>query len=84
MDTLILEIKTQGLHRHHVIDKLHTRIGRAFDNDIILSEPTVAPYHLEIIRDDDGNIELHNRADVNPARFDGVVNKSFTVDTFQM
>lgn len=81
MDSLILEITTQGLHRYHVIDKLRTRVGRAFDNDIILSEPTVAPYHLDIIRDDDGNIELHNLADVNPTRFNGIANSSVTVTT---
>jgi hypothetical protein len=81
MDSLVLEISTQGLHRYHVIDKPRTRVGRAFDNDIILSEPTVAPYHLEIIRDDDGNIELHNLADVNPARFNGVADTSITVNT---
>ena len=72
MDSLILEIHTQGLHQYHVIDKARTRIGRAFDNDIILSEPTVAPYHLEITRDNEGNFELHNLAKVNPSSFNGV------------
>lgn len=81
MDALVLEIHAQGLHRYHVIDKPHTRIGRAFDNDVILSEPTVAPYHLAIIRDDDGNIELHNLADVNPARFNGQAQNSVTLDS---
>jgi len=81
MDALVLEVHAQGLHRYHVIDKPHTTIGRAFDNDIILSEPTVAPYHLVIIRDDDSNIELHNLAEVNPARFNGQAQKSITLDT---
>jgi hypothetical protein len=81
VDSLIFEISTQGLHHYHVIDKPHTRIGRAFDNDIILSEPTVAPYHLDIIRDDDGKIKLHNLADVNPALFNGHAKKSVTLDT---
>lgn len=81
MDSLIFEIHTQGLHQYHVIDKPCTRIGRAFDNDIILSEPTVAPYHMEIIRDSDGNIELHNLADVNPALFNGIAEKSITLNT---
>jgi hypothetical protein len=79
MDALVLEIHTPGLHRYEVIDKPRIRIGRAFDNDIILSEPTVAPYHLDIIRDDDGHIELHNLADVNPARFNGHTKKSITL-----
>ncbi|MFT4606811.1 MAG: hypothetical protein ACI9V8_000128 [Urechidicola sp.] len=81
MDALVFEISTLGLHRYHVIDKPLTRIGRALDNDIILSEPTVAPYHLHIIRDEDGNIELHNLADVNPALFNGHTEKSVTLDT---
>jgi hypothetical protein len=76
MDALILEINTQGLHRYHLIDQPNTRIGRALDNDIILSESTVAPYHIEIIRLDDGSVELHNLAVVNPARFNGIVDKS--------
>ena len=78
MDPLILEIHNEGLHRYHVIDKPHTRVGRALDNDIILSEPTVAPYHIDIIRDEDGRIELNNLTHVNPARFNGVAVKSFT------
>lgn len=81
MDPLIFEIRTQGLHRYHVIDKPRTRIGRAFDNDIILSEPTVAPYHLDITRGDDGNIELHNLSDVNPAQFNGIIDKSISTGT---
>ena len=81
MDSLVLEICTQGLHRYHVLNQPRTRVGRAFDNDIILSEPTVAPYHLDIIRHDDGNIELHNLADINPARFNGVPDTSITLDT---
>jgi hypothetical protein len=81
VDALIFEISTQGLHQYHLIDKPHTRIGRAFDNDIILSEPTVAPYHLDIIRDDDGKIEIFNLADVNPALFNGYAEKSVTLNT---
>ena len=81
MDSLIFEIHTQGLHRYYVIDKPRTRIGRAFDNDIILSEPTVAPYHIEIIREDDGKIKLLNLADINPASFNGVTNKSINTES---
>jgi len=69
MEDLILEIKTRGLHRYHVINKDFIRIGRAFDNDIILSEPTVAAHHLQIRRDGD-EISLENLASVNPTQFD--------------
>lgn len=68
MDTLILEISTRGLHRYEVIGQGVTRVGRALDNDIILSDPTVAPHHLQILRHPDDSIELINLADVNPTR----------------
>lgn len=68
METLMLEIKTQGLHQYHRLDKAETRVGRALDNDVILSDPTVAPYHLVIRCDDEGNIDLENLTSVNPVK----------------
>ena len=68
METLILEISTRGLHRYQQIDREVTTIGRALDNDIILSDPTVAPHHLKIIRYGNSSIELVNLTEVNPAR----------------
>ncbi len=70
METLILEITTRGLHRYHQIEREVTTIGRALDNDIILSDPTVAPHHLKIIRYGDSSIELVNLTEVNPTRVD--------------
>jgi len=70
MEPLILEINTRGLHRYHQIDAEVTTIGRALDNDIILSDPTIAPHHLKIIRYGDDSLELVNLAEVNPARID--------------
>jgi pSer/pThr/pTyr-binding forkhead associated (FHA) protein len=32
------------------------RIGRAFDNDLILNDPAISPQHAEIIMDEDGNM----------------------------
>jgi hypothetical protein len=68
VETLILEIGTRGLHRYQQIDREVTTIGRALDNDIILSDPTVAPHHLKIIRYGDNSIELVNLTGVNPTR----------------
>ena len=68
MEALILEISTRGLHRYHQIDREVTTIGRALDNDIILSDPTVAPHHLKVIRYGDNSIELVNLTEVNPTR----------------
>ena len=71
MDALIIEVISRDLHRYDPLENGVTRIGRALDNDIILSDPTVAPHHLEIRRLDDGRLELVNLADVNPTRVDG-------------
>ena len=66
MEALILEVKTRGLHRYFELDRAVTRIGRALDNDIILSDPTVAPYHLTISRTESASIIIENLAEVNP------------------
>ncbi len=68
MEALMLEISAQGLHLYQQIDREVTTIGRALDNDIILSDPTVAPHHLKIIRHGDGPAELVNLTDINPTR----------------
>jgi hypothetical protein len=67
MAGLILEIATGGLNLYHRIDGPQTTIGRALDNDIILSDPTVAPHHARIDKTEDG-FEIVNLADVNPLR----------------
>lgn len=84
MEPLILEIKTRGLHRYHALDKSEISIGRALDNDIILSDPTVEPHHLKILRDDEGNIELQNLASVNPVRVDNWQEDKFTSATLPL
>lgn len=70
MEPLILEIAARGLHRYHRIEADVTSIGRALDNDIILSDPTVAAHHLKIIRYGDDSFELVNLSEVNPTRVD--------------
>lgn len=72
MEALMLEVKTRGLHRYFKLEQTVTRIGRALDNDIILSDATVAAYHLRITRDDDGRITLENLAEVNPTKINDV------------
>ena len=70
MAALILEISTRGLHRYVDIKSGVTTIGRALDNDVILSDPTVAPHHLRIVRHEDESVELINLAEVNQTRVD--------------
>lgn len=68
MDGLILEVSTRGLHRYYPLNSGSNTIGRALDNDIILSDPTVAEHQLTIIQADDGSLELINLADTNRTR----------------
>ncbi|MGD2173428.1 MAG: FHA domain-containing protein [Gammaproteobacteria bacterium] len=70
MASLILEIDSRGLHHYQPIENRVTTIGRALDNDVILSDPTVAPHHAQIIRHDDDHLEIVNLAEVNQTRVD--------------
>lgn len=81
---MILEINTRGLHRYHKIEREVTTLGRAFDNDIILSDPTVAPHHLKIIRYGDNSIELVNLAEVNQTRVDNEQLDSLVTETLPL
>ena len=82
MAALILEISTRGLHRYQPIEREVTTIGRALDNDIILSDPTVAPHHLKIIRYGDDSVEIVNLTEVNPTRIGGHQRASLVTDAF--
>jgi hypothetical protein len=47
------------LSRHHDVVSRHrcgdeVQVGRAYDNDIVLDDPDVAPHHLRIVRDETG------------------------------
>ena len=68
MATLILELAQKGLYHYHKIDKPTVRIGRAFDNDIILSDITISPHHAIIEQADNGQIILRNLSDENPLK----------------
>lgn len=68
MAALIIELPGRGGSQFHKIEKAVTRVGRALDNDIILSDPTVSPYHFTICRNPEGVYELHSLADENGIR----------------
>ena len=84
MAALILEIHTRGLHRYQQIDGEVTTLGRALDNDIILSDPTVAPHHLKIIRYGDDSLEIVNLSEVNPTRVDQQRIESLVTDSLPL
>jgi hypothetical protein len=47
------------------IDAGEARIGRAFDNDIVVDDPHVAPHHLRVIRGDDGELVAEDLGTLN-------------------
>lgn len=68
MAALIIEIPGRGGSQFHKIDKPVVRVGRALDNDVILSDPSVSPYHFLIRKNAAGLSELHPLADENGIR----------------
>ena len=53
----IMSRATRTLERRQ-LESEGLRIGRAFDNDLILTDPSVSPYHALIRRDPDGALIL--------------------------
>lgn len=68
MATLILEILHRHAHGYHRVEGPEVRVGRALDNDIILSDPTVSPYHFVLRRQPGGDYKLYPLSDENGVR----------------
>lgn len=68
MATLILEVLSRHDSRFFPIDKPVLRVGRALDNDIILTDPAVSPHHFLIRAGLQGAYELVSLADENGIR----------------
>lgn len=68
MAALILEVLGRHGHQFHRIDGPVIRVGRALDNDVILPDPAVSPYHFSIRRTQAGDHELVSLADENGIR----------------
>jgi hypothetical protein len=47
------------------IEGTEARIGRAFDNDVVVDDPHVAPHHLRIYRGEDGELVAEDLGSVN-------------------
>ena len=47
------------------VDSEEARIGRAFDNDVVVDDPHVAPHHLRIFRGDDGELVAEDLGTLN-------------------
>ena len=68
MAALMMEILYRSGSQFHKIERPVTRVGRALDNDVILSDPTVSPYHFVIRKNETGTFELRAIADENGIR----------------
>jgi hypothetical protein len=47
------------------IERDEARIGRAFDNDVVIDDPHVAPHHLRVYRGEDGELVAEDLGTVN-------------------
>jgi len=65
MERIILEIHANGLNQYHDIDQFPVTIGRAYDNDIILSDRSISAHHIRIDRSEYGNLTVHNLSNEN-------------------
>jgi len=70
MAEVILETIQRGIHHYHKLDAFPVRIGRAFDNDIILQDVTISPHHL-VIDQEDGKIIVKNLSNENGTVLNG-------------
>lgn len=64
----VLEIQTRSLNHYHRLTRFPVRIGRALDNDIILSDSTVSSHHLEIDLDDKEQLVIRNVSEENGSK----------------
>lgn len=73
MAKLILEIQTRGLNIYHRLEQFPVTLGRALDNDIILSDSAISPHHLRLERDetDSGQLYLQKLATENGTVLNG-------------
>ena len=71
MAGLIVEINNRFGRQYHRIDAPALRVGRAWDNDIIVPDPTVSPYHFVIRRAPDGSFAIYSLADENGLQMGG-------------
>ena len=55
---IILEILDRfgKVRERHKLDRFPVRVGRGYNNDIILDDPYVSPNHIELLMDGDGHL----------------------------
>ncbi len=53
------------------MDKLHLKIGRSADNDLVVNNDLIDNYHLELFRDPDGNVFITDLDSTNGTTING-------------
>lgn len=71
MAKLILETIYKGQRAYHKLDSFPVSVGRALDNDVIVSDVTVSPHHLRIDEKESG-FEVTNLSNENGTKLDSV------------
>ncbi|MDP1849488.1 MAG: FHA domain-containing protein [Solirubrobacteraceae bacterium] len=56
-------------------------IGRDESNDVVLDDPNVSRFHAEVLRSEDGRIEMRDLSSRNGTRLDGQLTRRATLDT---
>lgn len=73
MPLAVLEVldRDGGVRQSVKVTAWPLRVGRAFDNDLVLDDPYTAPQHLRIARDEGGQLTLTVGESVNGLQCDG-------------
>ncbi|MCK5902475.1 MAG: FHA domain-containing protein [Cocleimonas sp.] len=78
MAEVVFETLFRGHRQYYKVTHFPFKIGRAFDNDIILSDPSISAHHLEIDQDNQGYI-LRNLSTENGTLFNKQAMKSLPI-----
>lgn len=61
------------------MNKIHIRIGRAVDNQLVIENSGVDDYHLELFSDPDGNVFITDLNTMNGTYVNGRLLEGFTM-----
>ncbi|MGB0714132.1 MAG: FHA domain-containing protein [Gammaproteobacteria bacterium] len=67
---VVIEVSDGHFNQIHRVGRFPCRIGRAVDNDLVLSGHSVSPHHAEL-RVEEGGLMLHDLASDNGTRLNG-------------
>lgn len=60
----------------HPVQAWPLRVGRAYDSDIVLDDPYVAPHHIEIVQSDSGKYQLRDQNSINGVMINNALSKN--------